>query len=40
MFGGVTAGDAADMDAVVITIFVVAIALVGLIAVRELGRRR
>ena len=40
MFGGGTAGDAAGMDAAVITIFVVAVVLVGVIALREFGRRR
>ena len=40
MFGGATAGDAAGMDAAVITIFVVAVVLVGMIALREFGRRR
>jgi hypothetical protein len=40
MFGGPTAGDAAGMDAAVITIFVVAVVLVGMIALREFGRRR
>ena len=40
MFGGATGGDAAGMDAAVITIFVVAVVLVGMIALREFGRRR
>ena len=40
MFGGGTAGDAAGMEAAVITIFVVAVVLVGVIALREFGRRR
>jgi hypothetical protein len=40
MFGGATAGDAAGMDAAVITIFVVAVVLVGMIALREFGRKR
>ena len=40
MFGGGTGGDAAGMYAAVITIFVVAVVLVGMIALREFGRRR
>jgi hypothetical protein len=40
MFGAVTGGDAAVMDAAVVTIFVLAVVLVGVIAVREFGRRR
>jgi len=40
MFGGTTGGDAARMDAAVITIFVVAVVLVAMIALREFGRRR
>jgi hypothetical protein len=40
MFGAVTGGDAAVMDAAVVTIFVLAVVLVGVIAMREFGRRR
>jgi len=40
MFGSAIAGDAVGMDAAVLTIFVVAVVLVGMIALREFGRRR
>ena len=40
MFGAATGGEAARMDAAVVTIFIVAVVLVGMIALREFGRRR
>lgn len=40
MFGVATGGEAARMDAAVITIFIVAVVLVGMIALRGFGRRR
>jgi uncharacterized membrane protein YoaK (UPF0700 family) len=40
MFGGASVGDYLAMDAAVMTIFVVAIVVVGVIALREFGRRR
>ena len=40
MFGGATGGEAARMETAVITVFIVAVVLVGMIALREFGRRR
>jgi phage shock protein PspC (stress-responsive transcriptional regulator) len=40
MFGGASVGKYLAVDAAVVTIFVIAIVVVGVITLRELGRRR